>query len=94
MGMGVASWCFEWAVCAGGDVGEPLMFHFGFQAAYAYLLPAQAFRRLPRAGASPCTPRENCFQAAFIAPAFRQPEISVKLKTNGVLAACQYCSNQ
>ncbi|WP_169303489.1 hypothetical protein [Kingella oralis] len=28
----------------------------GFQAAIARLLPAQAFRRLPRAGASPCTP--------------------------------------
>ena len=81
-------------LCAGCDVGKPPTFHFGFQAAYAYLLPAQAFRRLPRAGASPCTPRENCFQATFIAPAFRQPEISVKLKTNGVLAARQYCSNQ
>ena len=52
MGMGVASWCFEWAVCAGGDVGELPMCHFGFQ-------------------------------AAIIAPAFRQPEISAKLKTDG-----------
>ena len=43
-------------LCAGCDIGEPPTFHFGFQAAYAYLLPAQAFRRLPRAGASPCTP--------------------------------------
>ena len=57
MGMGVASWCFEWAVCAGGDVGELLTFHFEFQ-------------------------------AAIIAPAFRQPEISAKLKTDGALAAC------
>ncbi|MFC2291736.1 MAG: hypothetical protein ACFNLD_00660 [Kingella oralis] len=46
----------------------------------ANLLPAQAFRRLPRAGASPCTPRANRFQAAqYLCPRptrshFRQPE--------------------
>ena len=57
MGMGVASWCFEWAVCAGGDVGELPMCYFGFQ-------------------------------AAIIVPAFRQPEISAKLKTDGALAVC------
>ncbi|EEP67545.1 hypothetical protein GCWU000324_01793 [Kingella oralis ATCC 51147] len=28
----------------------------------AYFLPAQAFRRLPRAGASPSTPRDNLFR--------------------------------
>nr|WP_314484580.1 hypothetical protein [uncultured Kingella sp.] len=27
-----------------------------------YFLPEQAFRRLPRAGASPCTPRANLFR--------------------------------
>ncbi|MFC2293900.1 MAG: hypothetical protein ACFNLD_11840 [Kingella oralis] len=53
-------------LCAGCDVGKPLMFRFEFQAAYVYLLPAQAFR---------------------------QPEISVTLKTNGVLAARRHCSN-
>ncbi|WP_423973592.1 hypothetical protein [Kingella oralis] len=42
------------------------MFRFEFQAAYVYLLPAQAFR---------------------------QPEISVTLKTNGALAARRHCSN-
>ena len=31
-----------------------------FQA--AYFLPEQAFRRLPRAGASPCTPRGDSFR--------------------------------
>ncbi|WP_289005134.1 hypothetical protein [uncultured Kingella sp.] len=34
------------------------------------------------------------FQAAFIAPTFRQPKISIKLKTNGALAARPHCSNQ
>ncbi|WP_369584727.1 hypothetical protein, partial [Kingella oralis] len=28
-----------------------------FRLPFACLLPAQAFRRLPRAGVSPCTPR-------------------------------------
>ena len=36
------------------------------QTTLAYFLPEQAFRRLPRAGASPCTPRAHHFRLPHI----------------------------